>query len=103
MAGSTSSPPVARPRTLKFISTRASSDSMMKTFPFLVLAGFLAASARGAEELRLGLIGLDTSHVIAFTKLINDPKAKDHVLGGKVVAAFAGGSRDIESSWSRVE
>ena len=75
----------------------------MKTISFLVLAGFLAVSVKGAEELRLGLIGLDTSHVIAFTKLINDPKAKDHVPGGKVVAAFAGGSRDIESSWSRVE
>jgi len=49
------------------------------------------------------MIGLDTSHVIAFTKLLNDPKAKGHVEGGKVVAAFKGGSRDVESSWSRVE
>jgi len=56
-----------------------------------------------AAELRIGMIGLDTSHVIAFTKLLNDPKAKGHVEGGKVVAAFKGGSRDVESSWSRVE
>ena len=53
--------------------------------------------------MRLGLIGLDTSHVIAFTKLLNDPKDKDHVPGAKVVAAFKGGSKDIESSSSRVE
>lgn len=75
----------------------------MKTFICLVVVVFGVTTAMGAEDLRLGLIGLDTSHVIAFTKLINDPKAKDHVPGGKVVAAFAGGSRDIESSWSRVE
>jgi hypothetical protein len=41
--------------------------------------------------------------VTAFTALINDPKNKDHVPGGKVVAAFKGGSPDIESSASRVE
>lgn len=60
-------------------------------------------SLASAAELRLGMIGLDTSHVAAFTKLLNDPKAKDHVEGGKVVAAFKGGSPDIESSWSRVD
>jgi predicted dehydrogenase len=56
-----------------------------------------------AAELRIGIIGLDTSHVTAFTALINDEKNKDHVPGGKVVAAFKGGSPDIESSASRVE
>jgi len=56
-----------------------------------------------AADLRIGLIGRDTSHVIAFTSLINDPTHASHVPGGKVVAAFKGGSPDIESSWSRVE
>jgi predicted dehydrogenase len=56
-----------------------------------------------AEDLRLGMIGLDTSHVVAFTKLLNDTKGKGHVPGGKVVAAFKGGSKDVESSWSRLE
>jgi len=73
-----------------------------------ILAVMMAAGLAGAvvtegAELRLGLIGLDTSHVIAFTKLINNPQDKDHVPGGKVVAAFKGGSADIESSHSRVE
>jgi len=54
-------------------------------------------------DLRLGLIGLDTSHVTAFTEILNNPSAKDHVKGARVVAAFKGGSPDIESSWSRVE
>ena len=70
---------------------------------FALLPGLVAcASTFAAEELRLGIIGLDTSHVTAFTKLINDTKSKDHVPGGKVVVAFQGGSSDIESSASRV-
>ncbi|HTD67155.1 MAG TPA: Gfo/Idh/MocA family oxidoreductase [Candidatus Limnocylindria bacterium] len=56
-----------------------------------------------SAELRIGIIGLDTSHVTAFTALLNNEKGKDHVPGGKVVAAFKGGSADIESSASRVE
>ncbi len=76
----------------------------MKSFLPLWLAIVMAAlPARSADELRLGLIGLDTSHVTAFTKLLNDTKDKNHVPGGKVVVAFKGGSPDIESSWSRVE
>lgn len=69
------------------------------------LVGFLTMLAipSMAAELRLGLIGLDTSHVIAFTKLINDPGARGHVPGGKVVAAFKGGSPDVESSAKRVD
>ena len=68
----------------------------------LALTMIVTASAPAAD-LRLGIIGLDTSHVTAFTKLLNDPKHPQHVPGGKVVAAFKGGSADIESSASRVE
>ena len=49
------------------------------------------------------MIGLDTSHVVAFTSLLNDPNDKNHVPGGKIVAAFKGGSPDIPSSRDRVE
>lgn len=56
-----------------------------------------------AADFKVGLIGLDTSHVTAFTGILNDPKAKDFVPGARVVAGFKGGSPDIESSWSRVE
>lgn len=76
----------------------------MKTAAILFLSALIGLhSASAAEQLRLGLIGLDTSHVTAFTKLLNDTKHKDHVPGGKVVVAFKGGSPDIDSSWSRVE
>jgi predicted dehydrogenase len=56
-----------------------------------------------AAELRLGMIGLDTSHAIEFTRLLNQPDHKDHVPGGRVVAAVKAGSPDLEASWSRVE
>jgi len=49
---------------------------------------------------RIGMIGLDTSHVTAFTSVINDP-AKNY--GCKVVAGYSGGSPDIPSSANRVE
>lgn len=56
-----------------------------------------------ASDLKIGMIGLDTSHAPAFTKLLNDTNEKYHVSGGKVVVAFPGGSPDFELSASRVE
>lgn len=63
----------------------------------------LAAAPALADDIRVGIIGLDTSHVIAFTKLLNDASNENHVPGAKVVAAYKGGSDDIESSYSRVD
>ncbi|OGD20072.1 MAG: dehydrogenase [Candidatus Aminicenantes bacterium RBG_16_63_16] len=63
--------------------------------------GFRAPASGG--ELRIGLIGLDTSHVIAFTKALNDPAYPGHIAGGRIVAAFKGGSPDIPSSADRIE
>lgn len=56
-----------------------------------------------AADLRLGIIGTDTSHAVAFTQAFNDPSRPDHVPGARVVAAYKGGSPDIEASWSRVD
>ena len=72
----------------------------LTAFASLIL---MIAAPSHAAELRIGMIGLDTSHAIAFTQLLNDPKNKQFIPGGKVVVAFKGGSPDIESSWSRVE
>jgi hypothetical protein len=55
------------------------------------------------EPLKVGIIGLDTSHVVVFTQLLNDPKNPGHIPGAKVVCAFKGGSPDVESSASRIE
>lgn len=69
----------------------------------------LTPSARAQDEaeatkktIRIGIIGLDTSHVPAFTKVLNDPEAADDVAGCRVVAAYPKGSPDIESSVRRV-
>jgi len=62
-----------------------------------------AESPRAGKDIRVGIIGLDTSHVIAFTKLFNDPKASGELAGIRVVAAFPGGSTDIPASRDRVE
>ncbi|MGB2991353.1 MAG: Gfo/Idh/MocA family oxidoreductase [Paenisporosarcina sp.] len=53
--------------------------------------------------MNIGIIGLDTSHVVAFTKLLNDKNHPFHVKGGKVVVAFQGGSPSFELSKSRLE
>jgi predicted dehydrogenase len=77
---------------------------MTRTITAALLVLFCLALPAHAEDtgstFRLGMIGLDTSHVIAFTKVINDPQ-KDY--GCKVVAGFSGGSPDIEASYGRVQ
>lgn len=51
---------------------------------------------------KIGLIGLDTSHVEAFTRILNDDKHPGHISGAKVVVAYPGGSKDIPLSNDRV-
>jgi hypothetical protein len=65
----------------------------------LCLCGSIASAA---EPIKVGVIGLDTSHAPAFVKALNDPDAKPDLAGFRVVAAYPQGSRDIESSVKRV-
>ena len=76
---------------------------MKHLIPLLAALLFSSAFADEDKVIRIGMIGLDTSHVTAFTETINNPGAKGHVPGARVVAAFKGGSPDIESSISRVD
>jgi len=55
-----------------------------------------------ANSIRIGMIGLDTSHCTTFAAMLNDPRHAFHVPGGTVTAAYAGGSPDFELSWSRM-
>jgi len=71
----------------------------MKT---LTLIGLLALTANAAD-LRIGIVGTDTSHVTAFAKMLNDPASPDHVAGARIVAAFKGGSPDLDESRNRIE
>ncbi|MEZ6059235.1 MAG: Gfo/Idh/MocA family oxidoreductase [Planctomycetaceae bacterium] len=55
-----------------------------------------------SKTIRVGMIGLDTSHCIAFAKLLNNVDDPKHVPGCRVVLVYPKGSPDIESSVSRV-
>jgi len=74
---------------------------------FAILASACASISRADDPqppkiIRVGIIGLDTSHATAFTEALNDPEAAEDLAGCRVVAAYPKGSPDIESSVSRV-
>lgn len=68
----------------------------------LFLATAVVADEPPTKPLRAGIIGLDTSHAPAFTRILNAADAPADVAGCRVVAAYPKGSPDIESSTSRV-
>ncbi|HVM48516.1 MAG TPA: Gfo/Idh/MocA family oxidoreductase, partial [Candidatus Acidoferrum sp.] len=74
----------------------------MRTLTVLTTS-LLCGAAAMAADLRIGIIGCDTSHVTAFTEVLNNPEAKGHIPGGKVVAAYKGGSPDLPSSMERID
>ena len=63
---------------------------------------FEISNFTGQKQDRIGIIGLDTSHSVAFTKALNDPSAGPEFGGYKVVAAYPRGSNDIKSSVDRI-
>ena len=69
----------------------------------------LAGRASGINEIsntekgkRIGMIGLDTGHSVAFTKSLNDPLAGDKYRGYRVVAAYPKGTDNIEEWKNRI-
>ena len=61
-----------------------------------------ACAVSAAEIIKVGIIGLDTSHSIEFAKLLNAETPAPEYAGCRVVAAYPQGSRDIASSTNRV-
>lgn len=55
------------------------------------------------KEFNLGIVGCDTSHSVAFARILNDSSNEHHVSGAKITAAYPGGSPDFELSISRVD
>ncbi|MCE9534610.1 MAG: Gfo/Idh/MocA family oxidoreductase [Planctomycetes bacterium] len=76
--------------------------SLLSCFVGLILFPAMVF-AEEPKPLKVGIIGLDTSHVTAFTGLLNSPKAKAELANVKVVAAFPAGSPDVEASATRVK
>ncbi len=60
------------------------------------------AFASQSSVIKIGVIGLDTSHAPAFTKIFNSENSNPVYQGLRVVAAYPFGSKDIESSASRI-
>lgn len=55
------------------------------------------------KRLKLGMIGLDTSHCPAFAKLLTETDNPHYVEGAEIVAAFPGGSDAFANSRNRVD
>ena len=78
--------------------------SLLSGLAVLGCALLTSAPAQGPAQnvIRAGMIGLDTSHVPAFTGIFNAAKPLDDVAGIKVVAGYPGGT-DLPASHDRVE
>lgn len=63
-----------------------------------------SSAASAAEPVRVGIIGIDNYQSVAFTRLFHKPPKDNPDLGGiQVVAAWPGGSPDVEKSVSGVK
>jgi predicted dehydrogenase len=74
-------------------------------FGLLAALVLLTGAARGEEKpalLRVGIIGLDTSHVVAFSALLNKDN-KGPLENIRIVAAFPAGSPDLPISADRIQ
>ena len=56
-----------------------------------------------APQLKIGLVGLDTSHVIAFSQILNNSDHPHHIRGAEIVAGYPGAAEDFALSRDRVE
>jgi hypothetical protein len=54
------------------------------------------------SEIKIGIVGLDSSHAVQYAKLLHETDHPHHVPGGRIVAAYAGGSPDWDLSHGRV-
>lgn len=68
----------------------------LSTIPFSLFAN------SKDHPIKIGIIGLDTSHSPAFTKLFNAENPRPELAGFKVTAAYPYGSLDIKSSMDRI-
>lgn len=66
---------------------------------FFLLTGFFTVSE---GQVKIGIIGLDTSHSTAFTKFLNGADKKEEFKDFKIVAAYPYGSKTIKSSFDRI-
>ena len=56
-----------------------------------------------SAEIKVGMVGLDTSHCEAFAKILHDESGDYFLPGAKIVAAYPGGSPRFSKSHERVQ
>ncbi len=98
-------PVAAKPNGAKPVAAQADfppADALVALADSNKAAAADAPVAAEPKPLRAGIIGLDTSHAIAFTKSLNAEKPNPAVAGCRLVAVYPKGSPDIASSVSRV-
>ena len=77
--------------------------ALMAALPARAQAAEPTPEAKAAvAQLRIGMIGLDTSHCLEFTKLLHAETPDPRLAGCRVAFVYPEGSPDIESSVSRV-
>jgi predicted dehydrogenase len=77
----------------KFIRQSAVAGAVIGLAPFNV-----SLPRKNDDNIKIGIIGLDTSHSPAFTEFFNSDNPSPGVEGLKVVAAYPYGSKEIPSS-----
>jgi hypothetical protein len=77
--------------------------NMKKTLALIIAFTLLAVSGmRAQSQVRVGIIGLDTSHSTAFTQMLNGGNGDDLTAKFRIVAAYPFGSTTIQSSMDRI-
>lgn len=71
----------------------------LKIILSLVLSGLILIAQ---AQVKVGIIGLDTSHSIAFTKFLNGDDKTEEFKDFRIVATYPYGSKTIESSYKRI-
>ena len=74
----------------------------MRMFIGFTVAVLLACGSQAEGIVKIGMIGLDTSHCLEFTKAFNATNPLPEYAGFRVVAVYTRGSEDIVSSTNRV-
>lgn len=88
---------------IDFLNYRQHLPAVLTSFCIALFCFVTQDRSHAESPMRLGMIGLDTSHAPAFAKLINQSDSTDGLPAMRVTAAFPGGSDDLPASYERVE
>jgi hypothetical protein len=85
----------------------AEGEFCVRSFLMLAFVGLCSMGTINADGqssvIRVGFIGLDSSHCTAFTELLHRPDNTDDLAGVKIVAAYPGGNPEFPLSRDRVK